>query len=382
MARSLDKAKTSLPEGTYIELVRSLFATLLPTSIMTASFVAVGLLINSRTPDRALAVVTIAGTIAAIGRIAVLIAHRHRARDQNLAFADARKFERRYAIPYLCFAVALGAFGARAFTVTGAEAHTLVIGLLFGYGAGVAMGLALRPWISLPSIAVATLPTVAIACSSGNPDYIAAGMLLAVFLAGGVQSMVSRYRGAAREITMGRLMSTLARSDALTNLPNRLSLRERFEQAVAAAGEDEAVAVHCLDLDRFKPVNDQFGHPVGDALLKAVSERLNEQLRRGDFAARTGGDEFVVVQSGVTHPDQPDLLARRLARAIALPYGIDGHDITIGTSIGYALSSDQGRDLDRLIACADEALCRTKRIGGGIAAYRPAEVKAEIRLTA
>ena len=151
---------------------------------MTVSFLAVGLLINSRTPDPALAFITVAGAVAAAGRIAVLLACRRRARDEALTFADARKFERRYALPYLCFAVALGAFGARAFMVTGTEAHTLVIGLLFGYGAGVAMGLALRPWISLPSIAVATLPTVVVACLSGNLDYIASGVLLAVFLAG------------------------------------------------------------------------------------------------------------------------------------------------------------------------------------------------------
>lgn len=357
-----------LPEGTYVELVRSLFLTLLPTSIMAVSFLAVGLLIASQTPDHLLKTLTILGSIAAAARLTVLLAHRRRAGDESLDFATALILERRFALPYFSFALVLGAFGARAFMVATAESHMLVIGLLFGYGAGVAAGLSLRPWISVPSILIAIVPTIIIALSTPDLTYRGAGLLLAVFLAGGIESMLSRYQSETRKITMRRLFSTLAKRDDLTGLPNRLSLRERFEE-LAGIGSDGLIAVHCLDLDRFKPVNDRFGHPVGDALLKAVSERLDRLLRRTDFAARIGGDEFVIVQTGFTHAVEAEMLARRIVRGIAQPYSLCGQEITVGTSVGYALASECGNDLERLVGCADEALCRVKRQGGGIASY-------------
>jgi diguanylate cyclase (GGDEF)-like protein len=234
----------------------------------------------------------------------------------------------------------------------------------------------------VPSVLLAIVPTVVIALCYADPIYRAAGLLLALFLAGGVQSMLSRYRLTARQVTMRRLFATLARSDHLTNLPNRLSLRERFEEVARPGTVPGMIAVHCLDLDRFKPVNDRYGHPTGDALLKAVSERLQSVLRRNDFAARIGGDEFVVVQTSLAHAGEAEMLARRIARAIIQPYAIDGHEIVIGTSIGYALSATGGNDLDRLMAQADQALCAIKRAGGGIAPYRETMPEGEMRLSA
>jgi diguanylate cyclase len=126
-------------------------------------------------------------------------------------------------------------------------------------------------------------------------------------------------------------------------------------------------------------VNDAFGHPVGDALLRAVSDRLSGLLRQGDVAARIGGDEFVVMQTGATHPGEAELLARRIVREIARPFSIEGQHLEIGTSIGYAVSPTHGQDLDTLLACADVALCDIKRQGGGVCAYVPAGRPAESR---
>ena len=379
---NVTQGKGRLPEGTYVELVASLFSTLLPSAIMTIAFTGVGLLVADDAHDSVLLALTVAGAMAALGRLGVLLLHRGRATEDALTLAEARRFERRYAVVYIGFALVLGAFGARGFIVASPAAHMLIVGLLFGYGAGVAAGLSLRPWISVPSILLAIVPTTLVALSYNDPLYRGAGILFALFLAGGVQSMFARYRLTARQVTMRRLFATLARSDHLTSLPNRLSLRERFDEAVQANGGDVLVAVHCLDLDRFKPVNDRYGHPTGDALLKAVSDRLKSVLRRSDFAARIGGDEFVVVQTGVAHAGEADMLARRIARAVAQPYAIDGHEIVIGTSIGYALAANGGNDLDRLIARADEALCAVKRSGGGIAAWREPPFEADMRLSA
>ena len=378
----MNRLSGSLPDGTYIELVRSLFATLLPTSIMAISFLAVGIFISSETPDRLLICLIALGTVAAGGRLTILLMYRRRANDEALDLPNAQVLERRFAIAYLSFAVVLGAFGARAFLIVTAETHALIVGLLFGYGAGVAAGLSLRPWISVTSIIIAIVPTIITAWTTDESAYWGTGILLAVFLGGGVESMLSRYRLETKKITMRRLFSTLARRDELTGLANRLALRERFEESAANAAGGEIIAMHCLDLDRFKPVNDRYGHPVGDALLKIVSERLAASLRGDDFAARLGGDEFVIIQKGIRHSGEADMLARRIVRAVAQPYSINGHDIMIGTSVGYALSSECGNNLDRLMRCADAALCGVKRVGGGIASYSDMLTGTQNRLSA
>ena len=281
----------------------------------------------------------------------------------------ALKLEQRFALTYFSFAVIFGAFSATAMLVGPAAVQVIVVALLVGYGAGVAAGLSLRPWISVPSIIVATIPTIIVASLTPGTESLVLGFLLVSFLAGGVNSMLSRYHVTAAEITMRRSFSTLARRDHLTGLANRLSLRERFKEFADAAGSFDIIAVHCLDLDRFKSVNDQFGHPVGDALLKAVAERLLGVLRDCDFAARTGGDEFVVVQTQAKHPVEVAALARRIAATITEPFSIEGCWIQVGISIGYILSSEYGTDIDRLVLLADRALYTVKRIGGGIAKY-------------
>jgi len=378
----VDGSRARLPDGTYIELVASLFSTLLPTTIMAISFLAIAILVTSQTPDTALTVLMFAGLAAAAARLTVLLRYRRRATDAALSAEAARDLQRRFAAAYLSFALIFGLFEARAFVVAAPETRMAIVGLLFGYGAGVAAGLSMRPWISVPSMLIAIVPTTILAWSYPDVSFRVTGTLLAVFLAGGIQSVLARYRHAVAEIARRQLFATLARSDHLTNLPNRLSLRERFDACVARGGPRATIAVHCLDLDRFKPVNDRYGHPTGDALLKAVSGRLQGILRNSDFASRIGGDEFVVVQTEMAHAGEAQLLARRIARTIAQPYSIDGHDISIGTSIGYAESAAACADLDRLIAQADEALCGVKSRGGGIARFEPSIVEPDLRLRA
>ena len=371
-----------LPEGTYVVAVRTTLATVTPSAIMAASFLCIGALIAHQTSDSLLTLLFAAGALSMIARLGVLLRYHATARGASFGLDAARRVERIFAIPYLAFALTLGAFSARAFQVGTAETHMLVVGLVFGFAAGVAAGIFLRPWIALPSIALAVVPTSATALVTPEPTYVAAGLLLLTFLVGGMHSMMRNYRAATAEITARAAFASLARADALTGLDNRLSLREAYDHAVAQGGADATLVVHCLDLDRFKEVNDTFGHPVGDALLKAVSDRVRRSLRAGDVAARVGGDEFIVLQTGCEHPGEADLLARRIARAVAEPYAVQGHRISIGTSVGYALQPQHGRDLDDLIACADEALIRAKRAGGGVGAYDVPVSDEAVRLSA
>jgi diguanylate cyclase (GGDEF)-like protein len=158
----------------------------------------------------------------------------------------------------------------------------------------------------------------------------------------------------------------MARHDALTGLPNRLLLREQLLHALdGSRSGDGTVVVHCLDLDRFKEVNDTLGHPVGDALLKQVAERLLVGVRETDLVARVGGDEFVVIQTSMDPLKEAAALASRLIELLSAPYELDGHQAVIGTSVGIAVRADEGADAEALLAQADMALYRSKEQGRG-----------------
>ncbi len=158
----------------------------------------------------------------------------------------------------------------------------------------------------------------------------------------------------------------LAHHDALTGLPNRVLLRERLEKAIAAMRDGgRRLAVLLLDLDRFKEVNDSLGHPVGDALLKAVTKRLLDCVRPDDTIARLGGDEFAIVQRTASPATDSVILAKRIQAALDAPFDVDGHHVLVGTSIGIALAPGDGDDPDELLRNADLALYRAKSDRGG-----------------
>ncbi|MDY0871695.1 putative bifunctional diguanylate cyclase/phosphodiesterase [Dongia rigui] len=171
----------------------------------------------------------------------------------------------------------------------------------------------------------------------------------------------------------------LAHHDALTGLPNRNLFRDRLAQAMARARRSgSTVAVLCLDLDRFKPVNDLLGPEIADELLRQVALRLTQSTRADDTVARLGADEFALIQVGLAHPDGPAFMADRLVKAISEPFVICGHHINIGTSIGIALFPSDGMSGDELLRAADTALGRAKEAGGS--AYRFFESEMDLRL--
>jgi diguanylate cyclase (GGDEF)-like protein len=137
------------------------------------------------------------------------------------------------------------------------------------------------------------------------------------------------------------------------------------------------VVVLSVDLDRFKDVNDDFGHATGDALLQAVAERLKACVRRTDTVARVGGDEFVVLQISKEPHKDGARLSERLIREVCAPYNIDGHEISIGASIGIAISPQDGSDPDKLLKRADVALYHSKSGGRGIYHFYSDELKAQ-----
>jgi diguanylate cyclase (GGDEF)-like protein len=166
-----------------------------------------------------------------------------------------------------------------------------------------------------------------------------------------------------RRITEAKI-NHLARFDALTGLPNRFVLRERMAKALNNWRPDNMCAIHFIDLDQFKQVNDTLGHTRGDMLLEAVAERLKDTIRDADVISRFGGDEFVILQAPIKSIEQGEALATRVINALAGTYDLDGHKVVVTTSIGIALAKSR-IDPEQLLRNADIALYQAKADGRG-----------------
>ena len=174
-------------------------------------------------------------------------------------------------------------------------------------------------------------------------------------------------------------LAHVASHDVLTDLPNRSTFLERLEACTAELPRGGKFAVLYLDLDRFKGINDSLGHPVGDALLKAVAARLAGAIRAGDTIARLGGDEFAIVQrlhGGIAEAAQ---LSERIISLLSAPYVIEGNTIVIGASVGIALAPDHTAEADQLIRNADLALYCSKRRGRGSYSYFREEMATQMQ---
>lgn len=170
----------------------------------------------------------------------------------------------------------------------------------------------------------------------------------------------------------------LAHHDALTGLLNRAAFYEQISGALGGLLPPESLAVLSIDLDHFKSINDSLGHPIGDLLLKAVSERMRNSVRGEDFVARLGGDEFAIVLALPEQPRDVAAFSTRLIETLTSPYQLSGHQIVIGSSVGIAMAPSDGTDPDTLMKNADLALYRAKEEGGGV--YRFFEPEMDARM--
>ncbi|MCL2345521.1 MAG: EAL domain-containing protein, partial [Desulfobulbus sp.] len=179
---------------------------------------------------------------------------------------------------------------------------------------------------------------------------------------------ISHFVGIFADITpikeSQRHLERLAHFDALTQLPNRMLLADRMQLAMAQCARNGKILAVCyLDLDNFKPVNDNLGHAAGDRLLIEVARRLKECVRTGDTVSRLGGDEFVLLFSNLDNDLKTDRAIERVISALARPFTIDGHTVHISASIGVTLYPQDGVDADTLLRQADQAMYSAKRAG-------------------
>ncbi|HVT05181.1 MAG TPA: EAL domain-containing protein [Thermoanaerobaculia bacterium] len=161
-----------------------------------------------------------------------------------------------------------------------------------------------------------------------------------------------------------------AMHDVLTDLPNRVLLLDRLEQALlSSTRHNKALALFIMDLDRFKEVNDTFGHHVGDQILMQVGQRLKNQIRASDTVARLGGDEFAILLPLATDTEHAISSGRKLLRALEAPFIVDQNAFDVGASLGIALAPDHGNDAATLLRRADVAMYIAKQTNSGLAVY-------------
>lgn len=173
---------------------------------------------------------------------------------------------------------------------------------------------------------------------------------------------------ASRDITARKAIEErihhLAQHDPLTGLPNRLLFSDRLQQALTSAKRQKShLAVMFLDLDNFKPVNDTFGHDVGDVLLQQAALRIRGNIRELDTVARIGGDEFVVLLPIIETEQDALPVAEKIRNALSLPFNVAGHELSISSSIGIAVYPEHGVNEIELSKHADTAMYRSKQAG-------------------
>src|SRR5467141_2125957 len=182
--------------------------------------------------------------------------------------------------------------------------------------------------------------------------------------AGRVTGAVIVFHDVSASRAMSVKMTHSAEHDVVTNLPNRVLLNDRITQSIALARrQNRPIAVIFLDLDRFKYINDSLGHAIGDQLLQSVSKRLLASVRSSDTVSRQGGDEFVILLSGITHPGDAATSARKILLSLTAPHSIGGQDLHIDGSIGISVYPEDGQDPETLIKNADTAMYYAKERG-------------------
>jgi diguanylate cyclase (GGDEF)-like protein len=176
---------------------------------------------------------------------------------------------------------------------------------------------------------------------------------------------VSTYSNVTERRRSQEIMAKMATHDELTQLANRYMLRQHYQTLAARSARGEGFAVHCIDLDDFKPINDKHGHAMGDEMLKLVAGRILKAVRHADIVARVGGDEFVILQASVSSSHEAEVLATRVLDAISQPHEVSGIRLRITASIGVTLSTHYSgaMDLESMMAMADGEMYTCKRNG-------------------
>jgi diguanylate cyclase (GGDEF)-like protein len=377
-----------LPDAILAELVTMLIAGRLPIVVMVVTVACVaGFAATTGSPVVVFGLASVVIGLLAL-RFIVVTRYRSLTCGSVLSPDEVRLWERRYGRVIIGYAAMLGLFNAVVSIRSDPATHMLLSAEIFGFCAGQVSRASARPRLCVYAVLLGAVPTaMGMLVSVGQTTdlregaaYTVLALLIMVYAITSIETVTFNYRTLIAQLESKRQMAGLARLDPLTKLPNRLVFMEQLQIEIDQAYDGSTVALHMIDLDGFKQVNDNSGHPVGDALLCAVAERLKRMIRAGDIAVRLGGDEFAVIQRGVALTDEAKLLGRRIVRQLGEPYRIGDIEVRITASDGIAHAPADTVDIDRLIEYADKALYKTKRgNGGGVGIWSGPEVLSEHR---
>jgi diguanylate cyclase (GGDEF)-like protein len=359
-----------VPESIYVELIGDLFSATPLIVIFAISQCVIGAAIFVQTGDLAVPVLTLITLAISAERMWMIRNYHRAAAAKPLSRAEAAVWERRFATRSIATAVVVSAISIRCFMLPDPTVHMLIVGVIFSYATGTITRVSYRPRLALFNLLVVAIPP-AIACVlHGGTIYLCLGLAIVILMFGAFDVIQHSYETIVDQLMLKRKFAGLAQLDSLTGLSNRLGLSENLETVMADAQRNGyGLAVHSLDLDRFKAANDLYGHPAGDAILKEVARRLTRLTRASDLLVRLGGDEFVLVQTGVAEREQATALAARIVEDVGSYYDINGYTIEIGTSVGIALMTGEDVAPDEMLARADQALYQAKRARSGFAVF-------------
>lgn len=345
-------------------LVHLLYSAMPQVVSSTLGTVLLAIFVWWRVPSAWMLAVIAAAVGVTVIRLGILIAYRRSNNDNPAAPTAAVRWERLYGAFSIAMALVIGAILLTAFLRGDSGVRLLSSGVAIGICGGQSTTrVTCRPWIPFASGSV-ILGALAICALYWKDPYapVLAGYVVLYFY-----TYIEACRHSARTI-LGRLvaeneLAELARHDTLTGLANRMGFGEELERAFHALRRNGGgIALLMLDLDGFKAVNDELGHPAGDAVLREVADRLRRLSRQTDYLARIGGDEFAIVVTDRHDRESLAVYAQRLIGGLSQPFVLAGREVHIGVSIGVGMATRRGpRELTELLAIADAALYQVKK---------------------
>ncbi|KQN30342.1 hypothetical protein ASF00_06140 [Sphingomonas sp. Leaf34] len=377
--RQLRRSDQAIAAAVRETLVESLYASPRSLVIGALSSGAITAIVALMSADRLIMVCAAAIVLVA----AIRIVDAARARVEPSVEAIARKTTRReilYRSGALCYSALLGIFGLLTLVRTDdGVLQLLAVTTTIGYAAGIAGRNAGRPWIALSQLLFASVPLAIGLFLSVETLKIVLAVVILLFVVAMMDITLQTYGVILKATLVSREKAAIAdhhaavaRRDDLTGVANRTAFREQFEARMQALHyNDDRLALHWIDLDRFKEINDSFGHLAGNALLAGVARRLNDAFGTEGIVARLGGDEFAVVSTVRDH-DNALALGRTILTLVEQPVHHDGRMLRVGASLGIAVAPRDGTDADTLLKNADLALYRAKDGGRGqMCVYEP-----------
>jgi diguanylate cyclase (GGDEF)-like protein len=354
----------SLPDPKLrFDLVHALYST--PKSILAATIAALSVvaITFAISGDHAYAWIFAGFLLVGIARTGAILLYRDSRHDVEDTTTTIR-WERRALFGAWAFACLVGLTGAYTVAVhSNSDVELLVNSCVMGYIAGISSRNASRPIISIGQVSFTAFPFTIALLARGDVVHVVLAIFIGVLYASIIVICRSVFDNIVSRHNAFRRIELIARRDTLTNLWNRTALIELLEKRLSGVAESgEIVAFILIDLDRFKDVNDTFGHQTGDIMLKEVGDRLKSVVRPSDEVARIGGDEFVVMVVGADE-DEARIVAQRIYATFADPFMVGISQHFCGASIGYAIAPTDGSTLEELFRNADLALYAAKQAG-------------------